>query len=68
VRPTLGGKPRLLEVHLFGFAGDLYGRNLEVQFATFLRAEMKLPSLEALRRQIARDAHAARMALAVPPA
>jgi riboflavin kinase/FMN adenylyltransferase len=68
VRPTLGGKPRLLEVHLFGFAGDLYGRNLEVQFATFLRAEMKLPSLEALRRQITQDAHAARMALAVPPA
>lgn len=56
VRPTLGGQTRLLEVHLFGFSGDLYGRNLEVQFVQFLRAEMKLPSLDALRLQIAQDA------------
>ena len=68
VRPTLGGQTRLLEVHLFGFSGDLYGRNLEVQFVKFLRAEMTLPSLDALRLQITQDAQTARDALATVPA
>ena len=67
VRPTLNGTTRLLEVHLFECSADLYGQNLEVQFASYLRAEMKLPSLEALRLQISQDAHAARIALASPP-
>ena len=67
VRPTLGGKSRLLEVHLFGFAGDLYGRSLEVHFLQQLRAEMTFPSLDALRLQIERDTHAARQALANDP-
>jgi riboflavin kinase/FMN adenylyltransferase len=65
-RPTVGGEKRLLEVHLFGFSGDLYGKNLEVRFENHLRAEMKFPSLEALREQIAKDALAARESLAGP--
>ena len=64
IRPTLGGKPRLLEAHLFGFSGDLYGKNLEVRFVRFLRAEMNFPSLEALRLQIEADCQSARLALA----
>ena len=66
VRPTLGGKPRLLEAHLFGFAGDLYGRGLELRFEQFLRPEMAFPSLDALRDQIAADCQAARDALTAP--
>jgi riboflavin kinase/FMN adenylyltransferase len=63
-RPTIGGGNRLLEVHLFGFSGELYGENLEVSFEKNLRAEMKFPSLEALKEQIAKDVTAARESLA----
>lgn len=66
VRPTLGGATHQLEVHLFGFVGDLYGRNLDVRFEKYLRAEITYPSLEALQRQIEQDAQAAREALAPP--
>jgi riboflavin kinase/FMN adenylyltransferase len=67
MRPTLNGSSRLLEVHLFGFSADLYGSNLEVLFASYLRPEMRLPSLDALRTQISQDAQAARLALTRPP-
>jgi riboflavin kinase/FMN adenylyltransferase len=64
-RPTVSNDPqRLLEVHLFDFSGDLYGRDLEVDFLDFLRPEKKFESLEALREGIERDAHAAREFLA----
>lgn len=62
-RPTVGGTEKRLEVHLFDFSGDLYGRNLDVQFMKHLRPEEKFPSLEALRAQIELDARAARAAL-----
>jgi riboflavin kinase/FMN adenylyltransferase len=58
-RPTVGGGKRVLEVHLFDFSGDLYGRNLEVVFEKHLRPEMKFPSVEALREQISNDVSAA---------
>ncbi len=64
LRPTVGGDKRLLEVHLPGFSGDLYGKNLEVRFEKHLRPEMKFPSLEALREQISRDVRAAMESLA----
>jgi riboflavin kinase/FMN adenylyltransferase len=64
-RPTVSNDPqRLLEVHLFDFSGDLYGRDLEVDFLDFLRPEKKFDSIEALREGIERDAHAAREFLA----
>jgi riboflavin kinase/FMN adenylyltransferase len=59
-RPTVGGLKRLLEVHLFDFSGNIYGRHLQVVFEHRLREEQRFPSLEALRAQIARDAEAAR--------
>lgn len=67
VRPTLGGTSRLLEVHLFEFAGDLYGRNLDVRFERYLRPEITYPSLDALRLQLVEDAQAAREALTLAP-
>src|SRR5690606_33501073 len=65
VRPTVagGGEP-LLEAHLFDFDGDLYGRRIEVEFVSRLRDEWKFDDLEAMVRQIARDADAARAILA----
>lgn len=55
-RPTVKtGGATLLEVHLFDFAGELYGRYLEVRFLARLREEEKYPGLDALRAAIARD-------------
>ncbi|MBI2380826.1 MAG: bifunctional riboflavin kinase/FAD synthetase [Gammaproteobacteria bacterium] len=59
-RPTVGGiKPRL-EVHLFDFDGDLYGRRLRVRLKVPIRAERRFESFEALKAQIASDAAQAR--------
>lgn len=60
VCPTVGGTTRSLEVHLLDFQGDLYGKNLEIQFLNYLRPEAKFPSLEALRVQIQLDTNTAR--------
>lgn len=61
-RPTVAGttRPRSLEVHLLDFAEDIYGQDLEIQFAGYLRPEKKFSGLEALREQIARDISDAR--------
>lgn len=68
VRPTVGSAPdRVLEVHIFEFSGDRYGRDLEVKFERFLRPERKFSSLEELRVQIARDAAQAREILSLQP-
>lgn len=68
VRPTVGGGKRLLEVHLFDFIGELYDHLLDVRFEKFLRPEMKFNSVEALRKQIEKDAGIARVCLAEYPA
>lgn len=60
LRPTVGGETRVLEVHLFDFSGDLYGRPLEIRFCKQLRAEIKFPSFEALTSQIQQDTEVAR--------
>ena len=64
LRPTVAGDTRTLEVHLFDFSADLYGRELEISFQKFLRPEIKFPSIDALRLQIQRDANEAKKALA----
>lgn len=58
VRPTLGGLKLVVEVHIPGFTGDLYGRTLTLSFLKRIRAERKFPSLAALKAQIARDVRA----------
>jgi len=55
VRPTVGGKRLVVEVHIPGFRGDLYGRTLSVSFLSRIRGEKKFPSLAALKAQIRRD-------------
>ncbi len=64
-RPTVSGQALRFEVHLFGFAGDLYGQELDVEFLTRLRGEMKFDNLEALKAQLAQDALAARRVLGI---
>lgn len=63
-RPTVGGGETLLEVHVFDFDGDLYGRRLSVDFVAKLRDEAKFPSLDALVTQMHADAARAREILA----
>jgi riboflavin kinase/FMN adenylyltransferase len=62
-RPTVGGTEPWLEVHVFDFVGDLYGRELAVECVQFLRPELKFGSLDALVAQIHEDAAQARRLL-----
>ncbi len=54
-RPTVGGTRLQLEVHLFNFAQNIYGRNLHVNFLYRIRDERKFDSFDALRQQIDED-------------
>lgn len=49
------GGERRLEVHLLDYQGDLYGRELSMEFVRCLRPERAFPDTEALRRQIEQD-------------
>ena len=60
VRPTFGGGLRTLEVFLLDFEGDLYGRDLTVEFAAWLRPEQAFPGPEELVRAMRADVDAAR--------
>jgi riboflavin kinase/FMN adenylyltransferase len=53
----------LLEACLFDFDGDLYGRELEVEFVTLLRDEQTFESMDAMVVQMHRDAAQARRIL-----
>jgi riboflavin kinase/FMN adenylyltransferase len=64
-RPTVGGVEPLLETFLFDFAGDLYGRELEVEFVAHLRDEARFDSIDALVTQMQADERAARAVLGV---
>ena len=56
MRPSVDGKTRLLETHLFGFEGDLYGREIEVHLLRKIRDERRFSSIDELREQLQRDA------------
>lgn len=65
LRPTVdsGETVPRLEVHLFDFEGDLYGKELEVELVRMIRPEKRFTSVEALSEQIARDVIGARQML-----
>lgn len=65
---NLGNRPTFaaghsVEVHLFDFRGDLYGRLIRIGFVSRIRGEAKFQGLEALRAQIDRDCGEAKIAL-----
>jgi len=62
-RPTVDDGPPLLEVHLLDFDGDLYGREMEVEFIERIRDERKFDSLPLLVDEMARDKERARAIL-----
>jgi riboflavin kinase/FMN adenylyltransferase len=63
-RPTFDDGPPLLEVHLFDFAGELYGTAIDVAFLGWIRAEAKFEKVEDLVARMQEDARLARAALA----
>lgn len=64
-RPTIGGDSLLLEVHLFDFDADLYGKTLRIALIEYLRPEIKFDGLDALKAQIDEDSATARRVLTV---
>lgn len=62
-RPTVDGVEPLLEAHLFDFDGDLYGREIEVEFIDFIRPDRRFDTIEALKEQMARDCDKSRQIL-----
>jgi riboflavin kinase/FMN adenylyltransferase len=65
VRPTFEPEQELLEAHLFGFEGDLYGRRIEVALHAYIREELKFDGPEPLAAQMREDEAAARRLLAL---
>jgi riboflavin kinase/FMN adenylyltransferase len=63
-RPTFDNGAPLLEVFLFDFNGDLYGKTLDVAFIGFIREEAKFDSVEALIAGMDEDSARARARLA----
>lgn len=55
-RPTVGGHRVTVEPWLLDFEGDLYGKNITLEFHAFLRPEKKFESLEALKAEIEKNA------------
>ena len=64
IRPTVGGKIRTIEVNLFDFDEDIYGRELRVFVRKWLRDEVKFDGLEALKVQLGKDREDTLLALA----
>lgn len=67
-RPTFDDGAPLLEVFLLDFDGNLYGREIEVEFIDFIRGDRRFDGMEALKAQMALDCEAARKVLAAAPA
>jgi riboflavin kinase / FMN adenylyltransferase len=67
VRPTVIDRGRqTLEVNLFDFNRDIYGKRIEVRFLSKIREEKKFASIEAMVAQMDKDAAAARDYFASP--
>jgi riboflavin kinase/FMN adenylyltransferase len=66
-RPTFDNGAPLLEIFLFDFKGDLYGKTLDVAFIAFIREELKFDGVEALVARMDDDSARARAQLALAP-
>lgn len=67
-RPTFDDGAPMLEVFLLGFDGDLYGREIAVEFIAYIRGDARFDSMEALKAQIARDCAEAQAIVDAAPA
>ena len=61
IKPTVAGTPEpSLEVHIFDFSDDLYGKRLTIEFCQKIREEKKFNGLDELKAAIANDMQVAR--------
>lgn len=65
-RPTVAGTGITVEPWILDYAGDLYDREILLEFYRFLRPEQKFGSLEALKEAICQDAEETRRLFAQP--
>lgn len=63
-RPTFDDGMPVLEVFLLDFAGNIYGRDIDIEFVDFIRPDRRFPSPEALVAQMDKDVASVRAALA----
>lgn len=61
IRPTVSGSGITVEPWILDFTGDLYGKEITLEFYDFLREETKFPDLTALQAQIHADAAQTRL-------
>ena len=54
-RPTVNGKNQTIEVHFFNFDSRIYDEKIQIEVLKFLREEQKFDSVEALKKQLAKD-------------
>ena len=54
-RPTFKGRKSLLEVNIFNFKKEIYGKELTVEFLAFIREEIKFKDFNTLKKQVKRD-------------
>ena len=59
-RPTVNDRGELLEVNIFDFDGDLYGKEIKVSLLKFIREEQKFDGLGSLKEQIIKDVYKAK--------
>lgn len=64
LRPTIGDNKRMIEVNIFDFDREIYGRKLRVYVKAYMRNEIKFDGLEALKAQLAKDEIESRRILA----
>ncbi len=57
--PTVGGKSRTIEVHIFNYNKDFYNTELKIQFLKRLRSEQKFKNIAALKKQLIKDKNTA---------
>ncbi|MCH8547971.1 MAG: bifunctional riboflavin kinase/FAD synthetase [Balneolaceae bacterium] len=55
VRPTFDGESQTLEVHIFDFSGDIYGKEIQVQFVSRIRDEQAFSGIEELKARLDKD-------------
>ena len=59
-RPTVEGRGITIEPWILDYSGDLYGREITLEFYYFIRPEMKFPTLQELQSEIRRNAEETR--------
>ena len=62
-KPTVGGNDKSLEVNIFDFNQDIYGKGIEIRFVKRIRDERKFEDLQGLKKQLLIDRNKARKIL-----